>query len=65
MSQSTTTTQLENLLNMLSPAQFQTLVASLSEKGLSGNIVGADGEVDEATLQVVAGEVWVILEGAE
>ena len=62
MSQSTTATQLENLLNMLSPAQFETLVASLSEKGLPGDIVGTDGGIDEATLQAIAEAVWACLE---
>lgn len=49
---------------MLTPAQFDNLVDSLSDKGLSDDIVAADGEVDEATLQIVAEEVWEILEKA-
>jgi hypothetical protein len=65
MSQLTSTAQLENLLNMLTPAQFDTLVATLSRQGLSDDVLGADGEVDESTLQMVAEKVWAILEDAK
>lgn len=65
MSQPNGTDQLEDLLTMLTPAQFDTLVTSLAERGLSGDIVAAGGELDAATLQVVAEEVWEILEDTE
>ena len=64
MSQLTSTAQLEDLLTMLTPAQFDDLVASLSAQGLSDDILGADGEIDESTLQIVAEKVWAILEDA-
>ena len=64
MAHPTEPTQLETLLTMLTPEQFNDLVDSLSDKGLSDDIVAAEGEVDEATLQVVAEEVWEILEKA-
>lgn len=65
MSQPTSAAQLEDLLTLLTPLQFDALVASLSEKGISDDIVATDGQVDEATLQVVAEEVWEILEDTQ
>lgn len=64
MSQPTSAKQLENLLVMLTPSQFDKLAISLAKKGLVDDIVGADTQLDDATLQVVAQEVWNILEDA-
>jgi hypothetical protein len=55
--------QLETLLSMLTPEQFEALALSLSAQGLADDLV--EGDIDPATLQAIAEEVWQILEGAD
>jgi hypothetical protein len=54
--------QLEALLSMLTPEQFEALASSLSAQGLADDLV--EGDIGPETLQVIAEEVWQILEGA-
>ena len=62
MSKPSSTNKLENLLHMLTRSQFERLARSLAKKGLADDLVGAETQVDDDTLQVVAQEVWDILE---
>jgi hypothetical protein len=55
--------QLETLLSMLTSEQFEALALSLSAQGLADDLV--EGDIDPATLQAIAEEVWQILEGAD
>lgn len=52
--------QLEELLSMLTPQQFEALASSLSAQGMADELLDGDGTPN--TLQVIAEEVWQILE---
>ncbi len=52
--------QINELLSMLTPQQFEALASSLAARGLADDLI-AD-KIDPGTLQTIAREVWHILE---